>query len=145
MALDFPNSPALNDTYTSGTRTWKWDGTAWGLTASGIVGPAGDWTTAQTVVTKTANYTLVASDVGKLILMNVGSACTLTVPSGLGLTQGQRIDIIQIGAGQVTVTASSTTISGTPTLKLRTQYSSATLIVGTSANTYYLVGDLAAS
>lgn len=42
MALDFPNSPSVNQTHTSGTRTWQWDGTAWGLTASGIVGPTGD-------------------------------------------------------------------------------------------------------
>jgi len=42
VALDFPNSPSVNQTHTSGTRTWQWDGTAWGLTASGIVGPTGD-------------------------------------------------------------------------------------------------------
>lgn len=29
MALDFPASPSVNDTYTSGGRTWRWNGTAW--------------------------------------------------------------------------------------------------------------------
>lgn len=29
MALDFPTSPSLNQTYTSGGRTWQWDGTTW--------------------------------------------------------------------------------------------------------------------
>lgn len=29
MAVDFPSSPSLNDTYTSGGRTWKWNGTGW--------------------------------------------------------------------------------------------------------------------
>lgn len=31
MALDFPSSPSLNDTYTLGSRTWKYNGTAWQL------------------------------------------------------------------------------------------------------------------
>ena len=29
MAIDFPNSPVLNDTFTVGDRTWTWDGTRW--------------------------------------------------------------------------------------------------------------------
>ena len=29
MALIFPNNPQLNDTYTSGSTTWQWNGEAW--------------------------------------------------------------------------------------------------------------------
>lgn len=29
MALDFPNSPALNDLFSTGGKTWRWDGSAW--------------------------------------------------------------------------------------------------------------------
>ena len=29
MALSFPNNPQLNDTYTSGSTTWQWNGEAW--------------------------------------------------------------------------------------------------------------------
>ena len=29
MALDFPASPNINDTYTFGGVTWTWDGTTW--------------------------------------------------------------------------------------------------------------------
>ena len=49
-----------------------------------------------------------------------------------------------MGAGQTTVVATGVTISATPTLKLRAQYSAATLIC-TASNTYVLAGDLAAS
>lgn len=36
--LDFPSSPALNDTYTANGRSWKWDGTSWvTITTFGIV------------------------------------------------------------------------------------------------------------
>lgn len=31
MPIDFPNSPTINQTFTSGTTTWVWDGTAWNL------------------------------------------------------------------------------------------------------------------
>jgi hypothetical protein len=31
MALDFPSSPALNDTYTEAGKTWRWNGTGWQL------------------------------------------------------------------------------------------------------------------
>jgi hypothetical protein len=145
----------INDAYivTASGDLYVWNGSAW-TNVGPIVGPAGptgptgsagNWTSAQPVTTKTANYTITAGDVGYLIIMNSASAVNLTVPSGLGLTQGQRIDIFQLGAGQVTVVASGTTIRFTPTLKLRTQYSSASLIVGTTTNHFYLVGDLAAS
>jgi plastocyanin len=31
MALNFPASPSLSDTFTDGTTTWQWDGTAWNI------------------------------------------------------------------------------------------------------------------
>ena len=34
MAIDFPNSPALDDVYTVGSRTWTWTGTNWELKSS---------------------------------------------------------------------------------------------------------------
>lgn len=33
MAIDFPNSPTLNQTYTVGQVTWKWDGSSWKSTS----------------------------------------------------------------------------------------------------------------
>ena len=29
MAINFPNTPNVADTFTEGNTTWKWDGTAW--------------------------------------------------------------------------------------------------------------------
>lgn len=41
MAIDFPNSPTLNDTYSVGGKTWYYDGTGWSLrsvlTANGTI------------------------------------------------------------------------------------------------------------
>lgn len=34
MALDFPSSPSVNQTYTFGTKTWIWNGSGWALQAT---------------------------------------------------------------------------------------------------------------
>jgi hypothetical protein len=43
-AIDFPNSPAVNDTFTVGSITWKWNGATWqsqGISVAGPTGPTG--------------------------------------------------------------------------------------------------------
>lgn len=40
MAVNFPDSPSVNDTFTSGTRTYKYDGTSWRLFSSTVVLPS---------------------------------------------------------------------------------------------------------
>lgn len=95
---------------------------------------------------QTASYTLVLSDAGKLVEMNNASANNLTVPlnSSVAYPVGTQINILQTGAGQTTVVATSgVTINSTPGLKLRTQWSSATLIKR-ATDTWVLVGDLSA-
>jgi hypothetical protein len=88
-------------------------------------------------------YTLVAGDVNKLVTLSNAGAITLTVPNGV-FTSGQQVNLQQIGVGQVTVASDgTTTITSTPGLKLRAQYSAATLIC-TGTNTFTLVGDLSA-
>jgi hypothetical protein len=79
--------------------------------------------------------------------MNVASANTVTVGTTLNtLADGTMIHIQQIGAGKTTVVASGVTVTATPTLGLRAQYSAATLIKigGTGTNVWTLVGDLSA-
>jgi hypothetical protein len=36
MAINFPNAPSTGDEFTSGDRTWKWDGTAWDAVSGGL-------------------------------------------------------------------------------------------------------------
>lgn len=83
------------------------------------------------VNTRTASYTLVLSDKGKVIEMNVGSANTLTVPTNASVAFPlyTQITVIQYGAGQVTVTPSGgVTIQALGgALKTVGQYSAASL------------------
>jgi hypothetical protein len=91
-------------------------------------------------------YTLVTSDVNKLVELNNAAAITLTVPTNSatpGFNAGDQINLLQTGAGQVTVGGAGVTINGTPGLKMRAQWSSATLIKR-ATDTWVLVGDLSA-
>ena len=93
-----------------------------------------------------ASYGLVLADKDRLVEMNVGSANNLTVPlnSSQPFPIGTQINILQTGAGQTTVVATGgVTINATPGLKLRAQWSSATLIKR-GTDTWVLVGDLSA-
>ena len=93
-----------------------------------------------------ASYTLVLADKNKLVEMGVGSGNTLTVPpnSSVAFPVGSTITILQTGAGQCTLTAGAgVTVNGTPGLKLRTQWSSAT-IIKRATDTWVALGDLVA-
>jgi hypothetical protein len=94
---------------------------------------------------KTANYTLIASDVNKLVTMSDAGTLTLTVPNGV-FTTGQQINIQRLGAGAVQIRNDGTTVltstGATSTAPdLRAQFSAAT-IVCTSSNNFTVIGDL---
>ena len=92
------------------------------------------------------SYTLVLSDRSKLVEISNASANTLTIPlnSSVAFPIGTQITVLQTGAGQTTLTPTGgVTLNGTPGLKLRTQWSSATLIKR-GTDTWVAIGDLAA-
>jgi hypothetical protein len=93
-----------------------------------------------------ASYTLVLSDKDKLVEISNASANNLTVPLNASVAYpiGSQINILQTGVGQTTIVATGgVTINATPGLKLRAQWSSATLIKR-AENTWVLIGDLIA-
>jgi hypothetical protein len=135
-AINFPDSPTVNDEFVVGGRTWKWSGVFWEFVGVGST---------LLIAEKTASYTLVLSDKDKLIEMNSSSANTLTVPlnSSEAFPVGSQINILQTGTGQTTIAPVSggVTINATPGLKLRARWSSATLIKR-AENVWVLAGDL---
>jgi hypothetical protein len=99
------------------------------------------------IIQKTASYTLsLLSERDDLIEMGSASAMTLTIPTDatLNFPIGTSLDVLQTSTGQVTIAgASGVTVNSTPGLKLRTQWSSATLFKR-AANTWVVFGDLTA-
>jgi formylmethanofuran dehydrogenase subunit A len=92
---------------------------------------------------KSANYSIVAADLGTTI-RSTGSAITITIDNVL-TQQGDRIDFIQAGAGQITFAAGSgvTLSSADSRLKTAKQFAAASVVFGGSG-VYYLIGNLGA-
>lgn len=141
-------------------------GTSGAVTLSIDTATTVDLSTAQTLTNKTlmnpiinqtinaqtgTTYTFANGDQGKYITASNASAQTYSIPTDAtyNFPVGCSIDVIAIGAGQVTIQAAS---SGTTTVystgataaapKLRVQYSAATL-KKIAANTWHVIGDLA--
>lgn len=90
------------------------------------------------------SYTIVLSDKGKMVEVSSASENNLTIPldSTTNFPIGSQINIMQTGSGQTTIVATSgVTLAGTPGLKLRAQWSAATLIKR-AADSWVVVGDL---
>lgn len=125
-------------TPSEGMLTWLEDsnkysyysGSAW----TDLVAPTG-WSD------KSANYSIASTDIGKTI-RSTNAAITITIDNVLTV-QGERIDFIQAGAGQITFAAGSgvTLHSADSKVKTLKQYAAASIIFGGSG-VYYLVGNL---
>jgi len=68
MPIDFPNSPAVNDTHSAAGKTWQYNGTSWVLQSfvgSISAGQVGSTELAANAVTsaKIADGTIVAGDI----------------------------------------------------------------------------------
>lgn len=93
------------------------------------------------------SYTAVLADDGKLVTADNASAITLTIPPNgtVAFGIGTQINIMQLGAGQVTITpgAAVTIRSAGSKLKTNGQYSVAT-VIKIASDTWVAVGNLAA-
>jgi hypothetical protein len=90
-------------------------------------------------------YTLVSTDLNKLVTTSNASAVTVTVPPSV-FSAGQQINVQSIGVGLTTFAAGAgVTITSTGAVAaapiLRARYSAATIIC-TASNVFTIVGDL---
>jgi hypothetical protein len=97
------------------------------------------------IISKTANYTLSAlSERDSLIEVNSTEPVTITIPANATVAYpvGTTLDILGINTGLITIAgAGGVTVNATPGLKLRTQWSSATLLKR-AENSWVVYGDL---
>ena len=93
------------------------------------------------------NYTAVLADKDKFVeLNNSTTAGTFTIPanSSVPFPIGIQLNVVQTGTGQITLTPDTgVTINSSSGLKLRTQWSEATL-VKRGTNLWVAAGDLSA-
>lgn len=96
-----------------------------------------------TIADMNGSHTATSSDVDNIREMSGGG--TLSIPSDNSFWPvGRRMEVIQTGSSEVTIAgASGVTVNGTPGLKLRAQWSGATIIKRAN-NTFVVIGDLKA-
>ena len=90
-------------------------------------------------------YTLVASDLGKLVTTSNASAVTVTIPPSV-FAAGNQINVQSIGVGLTSfVAGAGVTITSTGATAaapvLRARYSACTIIC-TAANVFTVIGDI---
>lgn len=102
---------------------YYWNGTAWVQIAGGLVIDN----------SKTASFSLTASDNNKLFIISSASTVTVTVPV---LPVGFSCQFIQTGAGMVSLAVSGTTLNSANGLSSRTVNSSIGLVMNTTTNGY---------
>lgn len=95
--------------------------------------------------TQTDSYTVTLADEGKCLSINKTTANTITVPShaSVALSTGTTIRILQLGAGQITLTPASgvNLFSQSSAFKMAGQYAMAVLIK-IASNTWVVDGNL---
>jgi hypothetical protein len=105
---------------------YYWNGTAWIQISGGLV-----------IESKTGSFTLSSADNNKLFFINSASAVTVTVPS---LAIGFTCQLIQTGAGTITLAGSGTTLNSASGLSTRTTNSVIGLVMN-STTVGYVFGD----
>ena len=105
MALNFPTSPELNQVYTSGTRSWRWDGSSWvaNNSVTNILGyipvnKAGDTMSGGLNVPNVNAVTVTANSGGFSIAGGSSASKTLTVSNSVTVS-GTDGSTLNIGAG----------------------------------------------
>ena len=97
------------------------------------------------VVTETTSFTLSTRDLNSMVKINSSSAATVIIPADVTtpITIGTQVVVIQMGTGQVTVSAAPTVSVRSSGLKFKTsnQYAMASL-VKVDTNEWVLGGDL---
>ena len=142
LGLTDSNAAANTMLVGSGASTTSWTAspTVTGTFTAGVaVGQAVD------LDRKTADYTLVLTDAGKVIEINSGSSENVTIPpnSSVAFPVGTQIVVGRLGAGAVVLVEGSgvTTRSDGDKNKIKSQYSSCVLIKH-ETNEWYILGNL---
>ena len=67
MAINFPSSPAVSQTYTFGGRTWRWNGVGWQVFNATLLPEIGQSSFAQTVTLTAGSSTLVSFTLSPIV------------------------------------------------------------------------------
>jgi len=121
MAINFPDSPTVNDTYSVGTRTWKWDGTSWNVVAAvlspSVTGAAGTWGSYVAGIATSKSVGINTNNLDNSGLTGVGNSFQgLYISNGMVIHDNSLNGNHYIGTNFNGLMAGPVTINGTVTI-----------------------------
>ena len=81
MALNFPENPDIGQEYSSGGRTWQWDGTAWNIVGTSTGGGGGGLAIAFDKIAVAGQNNVVAEQASDTLTFVAGTNMTITTDS----------------------------------------------------------------
>ena len=131
MALNFPDSPALNETFTSGGTTWQYNGTAWNIV-----------TASSSIVIPNAFGTVAVSGQDSVVAESDADTLTLVAGTNVTITTDSSTDSITIsssgggggGGGDVTEAFKTIAVAG-----------NSSIVADSATDTLTLVGNAGVS
>jgi hypothetical protein len=114
MAIDFPDSPTSNQIYTSGGRSWIWNGSSWVAYTTTITADLiANGTITSAMI---ANGTIVAADIADYTVSNtklVNASITNAQIASSTITNANLINTtVTVGSTAISLGGSNTTIAG---------------------------------
>lgn len=104
MAIDFPDSPTSNQIYTSGGRSWIWNGSSWVAYTTTITSDLiANGTITSAMI---ANGTIVGADIASTTITNAQIASATITNANLANTT------VTVGSTAISLGGSNTTIAG---------------------------------
>tara|TARA_E500000178_G_scaffold225011_1_gene221910 strand:- start:20059 stop:21900 length:1842 start_codon:yes stop_codon:yes gene_type:complete len=134
MAINFPNTPVVDDIYTEGGSSWQWDGTAWNALGAGITPPSVDQfktfnADTGTTTANTQNDVLTVAGGTDVTTSITGDILTINASVSAGDSNQNAFSNVGTDAGTVVASTTTDTFNIQGGTKIATQANDKTITI----------------
>jgi len=110
MALDFPASPTINQIFTSGSLSWKWDGAKWVPNSTASYATVAEAKSETLIVAVSDETTAITTGAAKVTFRMPWAMTLSTVRANLSTASTSGIPAIDVNEGGVSIFSTTLTI-----------------------------------